>query len=434
MALKIDELTTALSRALGAGGVQMAPGALRACTVDGITPHIRIAPADAEQIATALRLCGEHAAAVIPWGGGTAMHWGNVPRHAEVALSLERLASIMEHDDANLTATVQAGVPLASLQEGLSRRNQFLAVDAPRPQHATVGGIVAANTNGARRMLYGSVRDLVIGMKVVLADGAQIKAGGKVVKNVAGYDMCKLFVGSLGTLGIITEVTFKMAPRPETARTVVARGTLEQADRLIRGILDSALLPAAVVAMHGDVAASAGMPADGLTVAMWAEGFEEAVSRQVGDAKKMADGQGMSSEALQGPGHQRLWEVVRDFGGDGMASAVLRITVPLAAVTELISAIQSIDGGSAQFVGHAGVGTIWVTLTDAAGAPKVFARLAALAGQRHGHAVLASAPPEVKKTLDVWGPPPPTLDLMKDLKGQFDPHGLLNPGRFIARL
>ncbi len=435
MALKLDELTTALHGALGSGGVQMAPGALRACTVDGITPHVRVAPADAEQIAAALRLCAEHAAAVVPWGGGTAMHWGNVPRRAEVALSLERLTGLVEHDDANLTATVQAGVPLVSLQESLGRRNQFLAVDAPRPQRATVGGMVAANTNGPRRMMYGSVRDLVIGMKVVLADGTLIKAGGKVVKNVAGYDMCKLFVGSFGTLGVITEATFKMAPQPETARTVLARGSLAQVTQLTRDVFASALIPAAVAVVHGEVAASAGFPGESISVAVWAEGFEEAVARHVRDVTGMAERGGMAVDVLDGAGHLRLWEVLRDFGADGMAPAVMRVTVPLAAVMDVIAfAQQPQDGALPRYVAHAGAGTVWLTVSDAASAPTWITRLTTMATERHGHVVLASAPPEVKRRLDVWGPPPPTLSLMKDLKHQFDPHGLLNPGRFVARL
>jgi glycolate oxidase FAD binding subunit len=435
VALKLDELTTALHRALGSGGVQLAPGALRACTVDGITPHVRIAPADVEQIAAALRLCAEHAAAVVPWGGGTAMHWGNVPRHADVALSLERLTELVEHDDANLTATVQAGVPLASLQESLGRRKQFLAVDAPRPQRATVGGIVAANTNGPRRMFYGSVRDLVIGMKVVLADGTPIKAGGKVVKNVAGYDMCKLFVGSLGTLGVITEATFKMAPEPETAKTVLARGSLAQAAQLAREVFASPLIPAAVAIVHGEVAVSAGFPGESVSVAVWAEGFDEAVSRHVRDVTNMAERGGMAADVLDGAAHLRLWEVLRDFGADGMAPAAVRVTVPPAAVMDVIAAVQQPqDGAPARFVAHAGAGTVWLTVTDAASAPAWIARLTPMAAERHGHVVLGSAPPEVKRKLDVWGPPPPTLSLMKDLKSQFDPHGLLNPGRFVARL
>src|SRR2546422_2491144 len=238
MTIDADRLANRLEGALGSA-VQRDPATLRAHVVDGLVPHIRCAPQDTSQLSAALRICGESGAAVIPWGGGTAMHWGNPPTHADVVVSLEHLNRLVEHDDANLTATVQAGMCVAPLQDLLAARGQFLAIDPPDPPHATIGGTVAANINGPRRLAYGGVRDLVIGMKMVLASGEQIKAGGKVVKNVAGYDMCKLFVGSLGTLGVITEVTFKMAPLPETFRTIVAPGALAPAAPLIDAVFAS---------------------------------------------------------------------------------------------------------------------------------------------------------------------------------------------------
>lgn len=430
MALNIDALATALSRTLGAGDVQQAPGVLRACAVDGVTPHLRCAPADADGVGAALRICAERGAAVIPWGGGTAIHWGNVPKRADVVLSLERLSGLVEHDDANLTATVRTGTPVAALQEMLSGHHQFLAVDPPFPQRATAGGIVAANTNGPRRMMYGGVRDQVIGMKMVLPGGEQIKAGGKVVKNVAGYDMCKLFVGSLGTLGIITEVTVKMAPLPETARTVASRGSLTQAAQLADALMASPLLPAAIAILGGGVGGSDGQPADTVRVAVWAEGFEDAVTRHVSDVQTMAGRAGMDVEALDDAAHRRLWETVRDFGADAASPAVFRLTVPLAAVAAVLDAVSRMtDGSPVRYVAHAGTGTVWLALEDPAAA--WFPRLIALAGEHRGHAVLAAAPPAAKRTLDVWGPPPPALPLMQELKRQFDPQGLLNPGRFL---
>ncbi len=431
MTLKIDVLATALSRTLDAGDVQQAPGVLRACAVDGVTPHLRCAPADADRVSAALRICAERDAAVIPWGGGTAMQWGNVPTRADVVLSLEKLNRLVEHDDANLTATVQAGTPVAGLQEMLSSRNQFLAVDPPSPQRATVGGMVAANTNGPRRMMYGGVRDQVIGMKMVLAGGAQIKAGGKVVKNVAGYDMCKLFVGSLGTLGIITEVTVKMAPLPETARTVASRGSLAQAAYLVDALLASTLTPAAVAVVGGGVAGAGGQAADAVKVAVWAEGFEDAVARHVSDVQTMAGRAGMDVEVLDAGAHQRLWETVRDFGAGPASPVVFRLTVPLAAVTAVLDAVSRMaDGGPVRYVAHGGTGTIWLALDDPAAAAW-FPRLVAMVGEHRGHAVMAAATPAAKHSLDVWGPPPPGLFVMQALKRQFDPQDLLNPGRFI---
>src|SRR5207249_1217396 len=212
------------------------------------------APKDTDELCAILRVCDASGAAVIPWGGGTAMHWGNPPSRADVVISLEQFNRLVEHDDANLTATVQAGMRVAALQELLGGRHQCLAVDPPDTQHSTIGGTAAANINGPRRMAYGGVRDLVIGMKMVLATGEQVKAGGKVVKNVAGYDLCKLFVGSLGTLGIITEVTFRMAPRPESAASFLASGSLAQCIRFVGQIFSSPLLPAAVTLIGPDAA------------------------------------------------------------------------------------------------------------------------------------------------------------------------------------
>jgi len=431
-----ETLAGHLESELGAEAVMFSPSGLDRYAVDGKAPSIWCSPADPAQVSAALRLCVEAHAAVIPWGGGTAMSWGNVPSHADVALSLDRLRSLVEHDDANLTATVQAGMTVAAFQEILTRANQFLAIDPPVPQRATIGGVVAANTNGPRRMMYGGVRDLVIGMKMVLASGEQIKAGGKVVKNVAGYDMCKLFVGSLGTLGIITEVTFKMAPTPETAATVAAYGSPEQAGRLVDAVSASPLLPAAVTILSGGAAAAAGLPADpAAAVLVWAEGFTESVARHAAEIQKMAAAAGMRAVVLDADAHRGVWERVRDVGADGTSPTMFRVTVPLAAVMPVLSAIDHLaNGRPVRYLAHAGAGTVWLALDDPAAATTWFPQLIALAAEHRGHAVIAAAPPPVKSTLDVWGPPPPGLTIMREVKRQFDPLGMLNPGRFVGGL
>jgi glycolate oxidase FAD binding subunit len=217
MKISADALGARLAGELDAGAVECAPASLAAHGVDGQTPALVCFPSEAEQVGSILRISAEAGAAVVPWGGGTSMRLGNIPRRVDVVIALKNMTALIEHDDANLTATVQAGMRVASFQEILGRRRQFLPLDPPHPERATIGGIVAANVNGPRRTMYGGVRDLVVGMKMVLATGERIKTGGKVVKNVAGYDLGKLFIGSLGTLGIVTETTFRMAPLPETA-------------------------------------------------------------------------------------------------------------------------------------------------------------------------------------------------------------------------
>jgi glycolate dehydrogenase FAD-binding subunit len=247
MKLRVEQLAHQLETTLGADALTAdASGVAAAHLIDGKQPKLVCRPQSVEQIAAALRLCSEAEAAVIPRGGGTAMAIGNLPRRADVVIETGKLNHVIEHDHANLTATVQSGITLNAVQTSLAPEKQFVPLDAPFPERATIGGIVTTNLNGPRRSYYGSVRDLVIGMRVVLASGEQIKAGGKVVKNVAGYDMCKLFVGSLGTLGIVTEVTLRMAPIAERTATLITSGTLTQAERFTDELSRSQLLPAAV--------------------------------------------------------------------------------------------------------------------------------------------------------------------------------------------
>lgn len=421
------DLLTRRLQTLEAGRVSVDRTTLEAHAVDGVMPLAVCHPADAEQVASLLRICGELAAAVAPWGGGTSMALGNIPHRVDVVLVLDHMNRLIEHDDANLTATVQAGMPLAALAEHLRPRGQFLALDPPRSAQATIGGVLAANTNGPRRMAYGGVRDLVIGMKMVLPTGEQVKAGGKVVKNVAGYDMCKLFVGSLGTLGIITEATLKMAPLPERAATVTAAGTVEAAVRAVDGLFASMLQPSAVALLGGDAAGAVDERHPAL-LAVGIEGFSEVVERHVQDISAIAAVRGLSIGVRRGDAHEDLWTWVRDFPCGDAHEAVLRVTLPLGAVGQAVAAL-----GGASYVAHAGSGTIWLRV-EAARAREVFADLAARVRIAGGHAVMAAAPAPLKRDLDVWGPPPAALEIMREIKRQFDPHRLLNPGRFVAFL
>ncbi|HEY6102097.1 MAG TPA: FAD-binding oxidoreductase [bacterium] len=446
MSVTVGDAATRLERELGAAWMNVEDPQLRAHAVDGLRPRVVCRPADADQIAAVLRICGEVNAAVTPWGGGTAIGLGNVPQRVDVVLRTDRLASLGEHDDANLTATVQTGMPLAALNAQLAARRQVLALDPPHPDASTIGGIVAANINGPRRAAYGGVRDLIIGMRMVLAGGEQIKSGGKVVKNVAGYDMCKLFTGALGTLGVITEVTFKMTPMPEAAATVLARGAGPAAMRVLDELFASILQPTAITLTNALDGLSPVMEgAQALAVAT--EGFTEVVERHLRDIRMLAEAAGMTVETLRERDHDALWARLRDFPSDPLrtaaepgaapisstssAQAVIRLTVPLASVGAAVDTVGLLPG--ATWVAHAASGAIFIRIPWA-GAAGAFARLTDVAQSHRGHVVLIAAPPEVKQGLDVWGPPPQALGLMREIKRQFDPNDLLNPGRFVAFL
>ncbi|MGH7828799.1 MAG: FAD-binding oxidoreductase, partial [Candidatus Binatia bacterium] len=402
MKVSSEELRTTLEKELGLEAIESDSRVLASYAVDGKVPSLLCFPSTPEQVGAILRVCAKDEAAVIPWGGGTSMRLGNIPRRADVFVGLEKLDRLIEHDDANLTATAQAGTQVSSFQEALGRRRQFFPVDPPHPMRATLGGIVAANINGPRRMLHGGLRDLVIGMKMVLATGEQVKTGGKVVKNVAGYNLCKLFAGSLGTLGIITELTFRTAPVPENAASFVASGPLDRCGRFVEQLFASPLLPSAVTILGPGAAPALGYNPEKRAVAAWLEGFEEAIARHLADMVGLARDAGLASEALRDEPHRRLWEGVVNF--DAADEEILyRITVPVASVVEAVAAAEqwSEYRKPARYVAHVGTGTIW--LVDAGPAGIGWRRIAALARDYKGHAVMAAAPAARKEGIDVWG-------------------------------
>jgi glycolate oxidase FAD binding subunit len=426
----VDQLAQRLAAEVGVVAVVTEQSALASHIVDGMQPALVCSPSTSEQIAAALRICAEAEAAVIPWGGGTAMPIGNRPSALDVVIETSRLDRAIEHDDANLTATVQSGITLMALQEILARQKQFLPFDPPFPARATVGGIVAANLNGPRRSCYGSVRDLVIGMKVALASGELIKAGGKVVKNVAGYDMCKLFVGSLGTLGILTAVTLRMAPIPETAATVVVAGTLRKVLQFVDELSRSPLLPAAVALMNSG---ALGVGQNDWRAAVRCEGFAETVTRHLADSQALVQQVGLGAEILRDSADSQLWDRVRDFPLQ-TGRVVYRVTVPRASVAASVRAIHDWNGSEFQpaILSDPLTGTLWVAEAERQTSPQRFADLLSLAQRCGGHAIIFAAPADTKKNIDVWGPAPPTLVLMRKIKNQFDPKAVLNPGRFVG--
>jgi glycolate oxidase FAD binding subunit len=433
MKLAVDQLAQRITAELGSRWVSTDVSMRASHAINGRQPALVCAPEAAEQIAAALRLCAEAGATVAPYGGGTAISIGNAAFPVDVALDLNRLNRVVEHDHANLTATVEAGIILSRLQELLAQQKQFAPFDPPHSERATVGGIVATNLNGPRRSYYGSVRDLIIGMKVVLASGEPIKVGGKVVKNVAGYDMCKLFVGSLGTLGIITQVTLRASPVPETAATLIVSGTAVQLTELTNAIGHSPLLPAAVVILNPLACGELNIGGADWKLAVCSEGFADTVARHMRDAKAMAERFGLAAESLEDHMHRQFWAAVENFplSSDRL---VLRLVVPRATTADAIKTIESwqVDGFRPAIVADAMAGTLWIAAPASAAAANQFPKLIAYAYERRGHAVMLAAPLEFKQSVDIWGSPPPALELMRKIKKQFDPHGLLNPGRHLG--
>jgi len=422
-----------------------------ALAVDGVSPALLVHPASQEELSLVVGACGEAGAAMIPWGGGTTMGMGNRPARGDVAVALDRLNRIVEFDAANLNVTVEAGMRLADLQVELAKQRQFLPLDPPADGKASVGGVLATNSSGPWRLLYGTARDWVLGMRVVLPDGERIRCGGKVIKNVSGYDMNKLFIGSLGTLGVITEATFKLLPLPAVRASVAGVfAELGQAASLVAKVLDSVLLPEAMELLDPDAVTllgpTLGLDATGYGLVVSLAGSRETVERQVRDFSALfREAQARATAALTEERTASAWKSVRNIfdllPGPPAARIACKIGVLISRTADLLAAAEGMGRRHtlrAAVTAHVGSGVVRACYLLGPEAPPVEALASGIEELRResekaeGCLVLQAAPASLKARLDAWGKPGGAFNVMRRLKAQFDPRGLLNPGRFLG--
>lgn len=413
--------------------------------LDGRTPEAVALPGSKEEVAAILLVTAEAKMPVVPWGGGTRMGIGAPPKSLGLVLVLKRLNRLLEHEPGDLTATVEAGMTLAALQRELGRRGQWLSLDPAHAEEATMGGILSSNAAGPRRHLYGSCRDLLIGVTVVTAAGSIVKGGGKVVKNVAGYDLPKLFIGAFGTLGVIVEATVKLRPRPDADRLVIARfARLKEAGAAARAVMGSDLLPSALDLLDGEALRALGQGgADGAALLIGIDGIPEQVEWQCAEVERLLRPQGLGDmRVLDGAARDTMW---RARGGLGRGAypetaAVMRwVVLPaqVANVMEQGTAVAQRAGLGAALSAHAGAGIIEAVLAgggraDATSVAGVLSEWREMVRATGGQALIESAPLAVKERVPVWDDPGPSLRIMQRIKSQLDPNGLLNPGRFVG--
>ena len=311
-----------LSAALGAEQVQSGPPAA-AFAIDGVVPLLVVRPGSQEEVQEVVLACSAAGATVACWGGGAAMGLGNPPSRLDVVLRLDGLTRVVELDEANLNVTVEAGVRLGDLQPLLMARREFLPLDPPQAERMTIGGLVAANASGPGRLLYGPARDWVLGLRVVLPSGERIRCGGKVIKNVSGYDMNKLFIGSMGTLGVVTEATFKLLPVPAVRATVAGAFTeVAQVAEVVSRTLESHLLPEALEALDAQalraLGSQLGLSArSGFGLAASVAGSRETVERQVRDLTRyFGEARALATATLDEPRGALAWRAIRDVQAD----------------------------------------------------------------------------------------------------------------------
>lgn len=435
-------LTDGLREIVGADGVFTGP-ALAEYRLGPATPHAAVFPRDESEISRLLRLAWEEGLGVVPWGSGRHQSLGYPPSRYDLALNLGRLDRVLEYEPADMTATAQAGIRLADLQRHLEAGRQFLPLDPPLASQATLGGILGGNLSGPLRCRYGTARDLVLGIRVAHADGTITKGGAKVVKNVTGYDITKLYLGSHGTLGVILEATFRVYPRPAAEQAWwLSTPELEAAHALAVRILGSHLAPTRVEMLDDVAARACGCPVRGPGLFVSIAGVPEAIRAQANDLARMAGEFGsVTTEDASAPrtrtglsdfpwlapwrdgkGHGAIWR-----GGLLPADCFRAIRAIHDAAREHTEVAVTASVAHGILRGETRADTTEGVARGLAASREALAALG-------GFLVVLDAPAPVRAQVDVWGPPPDGLGLMQQLKAAFDAKGILNPGRFVGRI
>jgi len=381
-----------------------------------------LAPSTAEELAQTLRRLALHDCTIALQGCGTKRRMAGAIQPADQTVSVSGLNRLLHYEPRDLTISVEAGMPWRDLTARLAANRQMVPLDPPFADSATVGGVVAANSSGPRRRLYGSARDLVIGMQFATLEGKLVDTGGMVVKNVAGLDMAKLMIGSFGTLAAVAVVNFKVSPAPECERSFLisfdsAAHAIAARNRILTGVLQ----PAALDLLNPDAAATLGHRA--WVLAVRAGGNQDAIVRYERELAPLGD-----AVALEGREQESLWRHIEDFTVGFLArrpdSAVVRASCTLKEVERVMASFA----GAA--LARAGSGVCYGYFEDCAAA----ASWAAAAAGHGWKAVVEFAPNERKSEFDLWPAPGADFELMRRVKKLFDPENLLNRGRLYRRL
>lgn len=405
-------------------------------TFDNCVPKAVVLPASVREIQTVLRFAAAQCLSIMPAGAGTKLGIGNLPQKVDVVLATSRLNCVVEYEPADLTVTVEAGIRLADLQAQLAKHRQFLPLNPPYANRCTLGGVVATNASGSFRLRHGTARNQVLGMQVVHANGTVVKSGGKVVKNVAGYDLNKLYIGAFGTLGIITEITLKLAPIP-TQQAILTTSFQNIQDAVDTGlsVVRSQALPMFTNLFINSHINQFSEKTPTLVVGFG--GDAETVTWQLNHVQTIMEQNGATSVTIvKGESRQSLQEAMQKFPEINESADKFIAKVNLKQ-TDIAEFAKEIPIEAAEMMALLGSGVLYIAIpiasvTDFQPLADTLTQLRQRAMAAQGNLIIEAAPPELKRHIDVWGSVGSTLHLMKQVKAKFDADGLLNPGRFVS--
>jgi len=410
----------------------------QSCLIDGFGPMPVVRPDTVSALGAVVREALAEETALYPVGGRTMLHLGMPPTRKGRAVDMRGLARVIDFPARDMTITVEAGITMAQLQDIVAKENLRLPLDVPRGEQATLGGTLAVNTSGSRRYGFGTLRDYVIGISAVNDAGNEFKAGGRVVKNVAGYDLCKLLVGSLGTLAIITQVTLKLRPRLEEQALVTVTCAPSALETTLEQLHTSRTRPTCLDLLNRPAAqevfgqAQLPVPDGAWALIIGYEGNADAVEWQIQQLVREI-GSGGSLEARVGFTAAPLWQALAEWNLLPGSNLTFKATMLPSALARFCQA----DGNLTEKYGlraHAGNGIVHghvgAELSLEQASSFLFAwREEARRGK--GGVIVEQCPPAWKNTLSVWGPPPTSAWLMHEIKNKFDPRRVFNPGRFV---
>ncbi len=412
--------------------------------IDGKAPETVVYPTSIAEVSQLLKEANEHGRAISPVGQGAFLHLGGVPKRYEQALCTTALNTLVDYQPADMTVKVGAGMSLAQLQAVLGENRQWLPLDPPCPERATVGGLIAANLNGPSRFSQGTVRDFLIGLRVVRSDGTLIKGGGQVVKNVAGYDLPKLYCGSFGTLGVIVEATFMIRPRPEAQTTFAltfssAEKAGEAALKLTGSDIQPFFLELANFSPVPSHPLSGGPLPPGYLLFVGFAGIQEEVDEQRSCLRAVLGDDECVVEELSADEAQTLSQALRDFPVSGQAALRCKVSLQptqLATFCADLAAEAQRRQIPVRLLARAGNGILYTAFEGEAVPDNQLLALVdwirVQAARNNGFAVVEEIPSALKERANVWGTVGKAFPLMQRLKETLDPNGILNPGRFIG--
>ena len=460
MSASTAEVQTDFASILGGCRAIAEPGACAAFAVDGMAPKVVAYPASAEEAAEALRCAAVHNLAVIPIRNGTKVGIGATPRRYDVALSLKDMNQVWYYEPDDLVVSVEPGMKFGDLQHFLARHGLWIPLDPGLSERASVGGILAANAAGPLRLRYGGPRDIILGMRIATTDGRIVKTGGRVVKNVAGYDLAKLLIGSYGTLGVIVEATFKLYPQViNRASWMIDPRSLAAARDIRRELLGSPLSPMRMVLVNAEAwrfvggplreTGTAGVSESGLTVLIEAGGSDRVIGRYADELGSLAAKHGAELLQVEDEPAKETWERVADFAmvdlQEDEQGVSLKAALPITSAEEFLE----VAGREAQAAGfkaaglvQLGVGVVEVRLGGSGTrdseshtpSPALIETLRRDAKRLGGSLVVTRYRAPAKPAIDVWGPPGDDFQVMAKMKAAWDPRSTLSPGRFVGGL